>query len=91
MRPGDRIYLFGFSRGAYTARCVAGVLAHCGVPVTRLENGLPMKYDRAAAHRLARIAVKKVYQHTAGPASEGTRPARKNSWSSAKNSRAGFG
>ena len=63
-RPGDRIYLFGFSRGAYTARCVAGVLAHCGVP-TRLENGLPMKYDSATAHRLAKIAVKKVYQHTA--------------------------
>lgn len=63
-RPGDRIYLFGFSRGAYTARCVAGVLAHCGVP-TRLENGVPMKYDSATAHRLAKIAVKKVYQHTA--------------------------
>ena len=25
-QPGDRIYLFGFSRGAYTVRCVAGVL-----------------------------------------------------------------
>src|ERR1700732_1183839 len=24
-RPGDRIYLFGFSRGAYTTRCVAHV------------------------------------------------------------------
>jgi uncharacterized protein (DUF2235 family) len=25
-RPGDRIYLFGFSRGAYTVRCVAAAL-----------------------------------------------------------------
>jgi uncharacterized protein (DUF2235 family) len=25
-QPGDRIYLFGFSRGAYTARCLAHVL-----------------------------------------------------------------
>jgi len=30
-RPGDRIFLFGFSRGAYTARCVAGVIARCGL------------------------------------------------------------
>ena len=25
-RPGDRIFLFGFSRGAYTVRCLGGVL-----------------------------------------------------------------
>ena len=31
-QPGDRIYLFGFSRGAYTVRCVGGVLKYCGVP-----------------------------------------------------------
>ncbi len=30
-RPGDRIYLIGFSRGAYTARCVAGAIARCGL------------------------------------------------------------
>jgi uncharacterized protein (DUF2235 family) len=63
-RPGDRIFLFGFSRGAYTARCVAGVLAKCGVP-TRLESGAAMKYDAGTAHRLVKTAVKKVYQHTA--------------------------
>ena len=63
-QPGDRIFLFGFSRGAYTARCVGGVLSLCGVP-SQLENGTPMKYDSATARRLATIAVKKVYQHTA--------------------------
>jgi uncharacterized protein (DUF2235 family) len=63
-RPGDRIFLFGFSRGAYTVRCLAGVLAKCGIP-TRLKGGAPMKYDAGTAHRLAKIAVKKVYQHTA--------------------------
>lgn len=31
-QPGDRIYLFGFSRGAYTVRCVAHVLEACGIP-----------------------------------------------------------
>ena len=29
--PGDRIVLVGFSRGAYTARCIAGVIARCGL------------------------------------------------------------
>jgi uncharacterized protein (DUF2235 family) len=31
-QPGDRIFLFGFSRGAYTVRSVAGVLGLCGIP-----------------------------------------------------------
>ncbi|MET8878316.1 DUF2235 domain-containing protein [Nocardia sp. NPDC004604] len=30
-RPGDRIALFGFSRGAFTARSVAGMIAACGL------------------------------------------------------------
>lgn len=29
---GDEIFLFGFSRGAYTARCLAGMIANCGLP-----------------------------------------------------------
>jgi uncharacterized protein (DUF2235 family) len=29
--PGDRIYLFGFSRGAYTVRALAGMIGTCGV------------------------------------------------------------
>jgi uncharacterized protein (DUF2235 family) len=31
-QPGDRIYLFGFSRGAYTVRCVAHVIELFGIP-----------------------------------------------------------
>jgi uncharacterized protein (DUF2235 family) len=30
--PGDQIFLFGFSRGAYTARSLAGMIASCGLP-----------------------------------------------------------
>jgi uncharacterized protein (DUF2235 family) len=30
--PGDSLYLFGFSRGAYTARSLAGMIAVCGLP-----------------------------------------------------------
>ena len=29
--PGDEIYVFGFSRGAYTARSFAGLLSACGI------------------------------------------------------------
>lgn len=29
--PGDRIYLFGFSRGAFTVRTLAGLIYQCGV------------------------------------------------------------
>ncbi len=29
--PGDRIALFGFSRGAYTVRSLAGMIAACGL------------------------------------------------------------
>lgn len=65
-REGDRIFLFGFSRGAYTARCVAAVIALCGVP-TREKDGLPLRRDRPSVRRIAREAVTKVYQHVSSP------------------------
>ena len=30
--PGDEIFIFGFSRGAYTARSLAGLIRSCGIP-----------------------------------------------------------
>ena len=30
-RPGDRIYIFGFSRGAFTARVLADFISSCGI------------------------------------------------------------
>ena len=45
--PGDRIFLFGFSRGAYTARCVANLLELCGVPALG-RDGQP--FPRRSAH-----------------------------------------
>ncbi len=29
--PGDELYIFGFSRGAYTARSLVGLIRNCGV------------------------------------------------------------
>ncbi|MEU6080102.1 DUF2235 domain-containing protein [Streptomyces sp. NPDC047108] len=34
--PGDELYLFGFSRGAFTARSLAGLVRNCGI--LRREN-----------------------------------------------------
>jgi len=31
-QEGDEVYLFGFSRGAYTARSLGGMIATCGLP-----------------------------------------------------------
>jgi uncharacterized protein (DUF2235 family) len=36
--PGDEIYIFGFSRGAYTARAMAGLLCRIGVLRPGSEN-----------------------------------------------------
>jgi hypothetical protein len=68
-QPGDRIYLFGFSRGAYTVRCVAAVLALCGVP-TRAKDGSPLRRDESSSKKIAREAVTRVYQHVGSPREE---------------------
>ena len=36
--PSDEIYIFGFSRGAYTARSLAGMIAAFGAPTKDLDN-----------------------------------------------------
>lgn len=62
--PGDRIFLVGFSRGAYTARCVANVLFLCGVPTTAPGGYLPR--FRKATRDIAEEAVMRVYEYGAG-------------------------
>ena len=62
--PGDHVFLFGFSRGAYTARCVANVLFLCGVPTTAPGGYLPR--FRRATRAIAEEAVMSVYEYGAG-------------------------
>jgi uncharacterized protein (DUF2235 family) len=40
-QPGDKIFLFGFSRGAYTARAIAGFINHVGLLPRGNENLIP--------------------------------------------------
>ena len=37
---GDDLFIFGFSRGAYTARSVAGMIAICGLPTKNFDQHL---------------------------------------------------
>jgi uncharacterized protein (DUF2235 family) len=43
---GDEIFIFGFSRGAYTARSLAGLIAKCGLLKTGGALGVKQIYNR---------------------------------------------
>jgi uncharacterized protein (DUF2235 family) len=43
--PGDDIFIFGFSRGAYTARSLSGLISKCGV----LKAGAPLSLEQLYA------------------------------------------
>lgn len=40
--PGDALFLFGFSRGAYTIRCLCGLINNCGI-IKRTDAALIQK------------------------------------------------
>jgi uncharacterized protein (DUF2235 family) len=39
--PGDELYVFGFSRGAFTARVFCGLIRSCGIPPRRYLQRIP--------------------------------------------------
>ncbi len=52
---GKKIGLFGFSRGAYTVRCVGGVLGTCGIAT--MDKGAPISTDEKGAGAKRRRAI----------------------------------
>ena len=44
-KPGDRIYVFGFSRGAFTARFLSRMISHVGLLSTGNEELVPFVYQ----------------------------------------------
>ncbi|MGH3906233.1 MAG: phospholipase effector Tle1 domain-containing protein [Pseudonocardiaceae bacterium] len=51
-QPGDRIALFGFSRGAYTGRSLAGMIATCGLlDTTSLNDAMVWNQIDRVYHR----------------------------------------
>jgi uncharacterized protein (DUF2235 family) len=59
--PGDRIFLFGFSRGAYAVRSLGGVLSLCGIP-RYSPHGIDLRTDKRARKRAVNRAVRHVYE-----------------------------
>jgi hypothetical protein len=60
--PGDRLFLFSFSRGAYTVRSLGGVLKLCGVPL-RDAQGRSSRENRDARLALVHEAVENGLQN----------------------------
>lgn len=65
-KPGMKIGLFGFSRGAYTVRCLGGVLSTCGVATA--VDGAPVPLDESgpAARRRRAVAEEAVAAYKIG-------------------------
>jgi len=43
--PGDEVFLFGFSRGAYTVRSLVGLLRNCGLLKKKYAHLIPDAYN----------------------------------------------
>lgn len=52
--PGDEIFLFGFSRGAFTARSTAGLIRNAGVLTQVNRNKIKDAYDLYRSHKSER-------------------------------------
>jgi uncharacterized protein (DUF2235 family) len=52
-QPGDEIYLFGFSRGAYTARSVSGLISEFGLLTKRGMDGIQYVLDAYRENKLS--------------------------------------
>jgi uncharacterized protein (DUF2235 family) len=54
---GDEVFLFGFSRGAYTARCLAGMIAVCGLPTANFTDDVVESAFQAYRNKDQRAAL----------------------------------
>lgn len=68
--PGDELYFFGFSRGAYTVRSLCGLINNCGIlvrPDARLIEAAFKHYKRAGKKYKAKgsksVEFRKAYSH----------------------------
>ncbi len=67
-QPGDELYLLGFSRGAYTARSVAGLIRNCGIlrpaHADRLDDAYRLYRSRAyGPHAVESALFRRSYSH----------------------------
>lgn len=55
-QPGDAVYLFGFSRGAFTTRALAGFLHKCGLLPEGADNLIPIASNLYHGRHNAQLA-----------------------------------
>jgi uncharacterized protein (DUF2235 family) len=72
--PGDRLFLFGFSRGAYTARSLAGLIRNCGIlkldDADQVDTAYAFYRDRTSQTHPRSIAARlfrETYSHPEAP------------------------
>ena len=68
-RTGDKVFLFGFSRGAFTVRALAGMLHKCGLLQRGSNNLVPYAsrtYNRRSNESIA-AGFKATYSHECKP------------------------
>ena len=69
--PGDRVFLFGFSRGAYTVRSLAGLIGLCGIAQRVQANpATDLRHDAAGRERIVASAYS-VYKTGSGQGEAG--------------------
>jgi uncharacterized protein (DUF2235 family) len=56
--PGDDVFVFGFSRGAFTARSLTGLIAKCGL----LQPGAPLSVEQVFKRYIDSKAIRPIYQ-----------------------------
>jgi uncharacterized protein (DUF2235 family) len=73
-QAGDRLFLFGFSRGAYTARSLAGLIRNCGILRSDDADMVDAAYafyrdrtDRTKPSTIASAMFRKSYSHPLEP------------------------
>src|SRR5271169_1248793 len=54
---GDDIFIFGFSRGAFTARSLAGMIAICGLPTGDFDDNMVNDAFQAYREKAQRVAL----------------------------------
>jgi uncharacterized protein (DUF2235 family) len=70
--PGDNVYIFGFSRGAYTARALAGMIHYFGIAQKGSKNLIPyvskmyFRINRKKEYDIYRN-FKKAFSHPCNP------------------------
>lgn len=65
-QPGDRLFLFGFSRGAFTVRAISGILGYIGLLRSGLDHlvccaeRIFFEQDKKTADKFGRMFARKV-------------------------------